>query len=131
MDCCRCHDIPVIQRDLQKLGEMVDKLARVDSSLEKTDAATQNLKNAIQGAVEVSLGGVPANIFSNVCRSSKESAASSIACQQGELEGMLATYRAEDARYHERIRYEAMMRERARLEETERQRRLVNEQNSR
>lgn len=116
MDRCRCHDIQVIQRDLRKLGNMPSKLTRVDRALEKTDNATQNLKSAVQGAVEVSLGGVPSDIFSKSCRSAKTAAANSVSRRQGELEAQLSAYRAEDTRYHERLRYEAMMRERARRE---------------
>lgn len=114
MSRCRCYDIEVVERDLRKLDEMDWIVQKMRSALSQTDEAANSLKSSVEGAVDVSLGGVPADMFSREGRSALSSTQNSLSARKSSLQSMLASYRYEDARYHEEVRMAAIRRAEAR-----------------
>lgn len=110
MSRCRCYDIQVVEGDIRKLGEIEGVIGRMNTVLSRTDEATDSLKGSIQAAVDVALGGVSTDMYSRAGREATASASSAVAARRVQLEEALRLYRAEDERYHEQLRLEALQR---------------------
>jgi hypothetical protein len=103
MDTCKCSAIPIIQRDLQQLGEMYAIIASFENATSDVSLATNALKSAIQGGVEVALEGVSPSVFSEAGQRASTEAKRAIGVHVEELETRLVAYRKEDERYHQQI----------------------------